>query len=187
MTRRRPSRSGRTRHLLLAGVLLTACGVQPQDEPQPVPADRLPGATAPPSADAADRDRVWGVRDQRLVPVFVELPDKDVGSRVRALLLLADSAQEATSIPRGTRLLSVDRRGDLVELVLTSRFMSTDERTVPLALAQIVFTVTEVPGVERARVETSDGPVPLVDAAGQVVGRPLQRTDFAAMSDQPAN
>lgn len=182
MTRRWVTR--RPVRLLLAGLLLTACGVEPQSEPQPVPDNRLPSAAPSTSAPIAPaRVRVWGVREQRLVPVFVELPTDGLAPRVRAMLALAESEQAATSIPRGTRLLSVTREGDVVQLVLSSAFMTTGEREVPLALAQLVFTVTEVPGAQRAHVRSVDRAIPLVDATGRVLERPLQRSDFAGLDE----
>jgi spore germination protein GerM len=106
---------------------------------------------------------------------------------VQALLTLADSEQATTSIPRGTRLVAVRRDGENVELELNSVFVATPTREVPLALAQLVFTLTEVPGVQRARIEVDGSAVPLVDANGQVLGRPLQRSDFAALSGRSAD
>lgn len=187
MTRRHRvgSRPGR---LLLTALLLTACGVEPQSEPQPVPRDRLPSASPSTSGPAAPaRARVWGIRDQRLVPVFVAVSGDDLVPRVQALLTLADSEQATTSIPRGTRLVAVRRDGENVELELNSVFVATPTREVPLALAQLVFTLTEVPGVQRARIEVDGSAVPLVDANGQVLGRPLQRSDFAALSGRSAD
>lgn len=172
--------------VLLAMLLLAACGVEPQREPQPVPPDRLPSAAPSASVEASVRGRVWGMREQRLVPVFVQLSGTDVPPRVRALLRLAEDEQAATAIARGTRLLSVDRDGDVVELRLSSAFTRTPERQLPLALAQLVFTVTEAAGVERARIEAAGGTVPLVDGNGRVLRRPLARSDFATLTERPA-
>lgn len=170
-----------------AVAVLAACGVEPQGAPEPVPVDRLPSTTASPvGSPAPERVRVWGIREQRLVPVFVEATGSDAAPRIRALLALSDSEQSATAVPRDTRLVSVSRQADAVEIVLDATFERTPERQVPLALAQLVFTVTEVPGLRLARVRTERTTVPLVDARGRVVRGPLERSHFEALSEHPA-
>lgn len=171
---------------VVAALLLAGCGVEPQQSPEPVPAERLPSAAASPSGhQATARVRVWGARQSRLVPVFVEVSGSGAGlaSRVAALLTLAEAEQRPpTAIRRGTRLLQLERTGDTVELTFNDELRLVPVADLPLALGQIVFTVTEQPDVERVQVRAGDGPVRYVDATGRTIARPLVRADFDGLS-----
>jgi hypothetical protein len=178
---RSPGRASRA-VLLVVLLLLGACGVEPQRAPEPVPVDRLPPPTAAPAATPAAQGRVWGARGSRLVPVFVELQDTGVDGRVRALLALGDPGQRPpTALPSRTRLVGVDRTGGTVVLDFSEELGRLTATALPLALGQIVFTVTEDPGVQRVHVRSADDPVPYVDATGRRISRPLVRTDFAPL------
>lgn len=173
--------------LLLTVVLLGGCGVRPQSDPEPVPADRLPTTSATPAPIGATRVQVWAARDQRLVPVFVELTDSGIAGRVRALLALAEPGQRPpTAIRSGTRLLRVTRSGDTVELTLDRELLTTPTTDLPLALGQLVFTVTEQPDVRRVRVRAGSELVRYVDATGRSISRPLVRADFDGLIERNA-
>lgn len=164
-------------------VLVTGCGVDVQRTPEPVPPARLPTVT--PSAagpTALARGRVWGARDGRLVPVFTELPGTGTASRVRAVLSLAELDERVPSaLPAGTRLVSVTRSGDTIVLTLSRELREVPDTDLPLALGQLVFTVTERPEVRRVHVRADRDPVVYVDATGRRIGRALGRSDFAEL------
>lgn len=167
---------------LAAVLLLSACGIEPQRSPEPVPGDRLPAASESPTQAGASRGRVWGARDSRLVPVFVELPDDGTAGRVRALLALAEPEQRPpTALRPGTRLLDVERNGDTVVLVLSKELDLVPVTELPLALGQLVFTATEQPGVRRVHVRSGEVAVRYVDATGRTIARALVRPDFAGL------
>jgi hypothetical protein len=183
---RPPSRScqGARRHragVLLGAVLLAACGVEPQSAPEPVPAERLPragptqGSTSP-----AVRARVWGARDQRLVPVFTELTGTSAVARLQSVLSLGAAEEPApTVVPTGTRLLSVTQRSSLMVVDLSQDVTTAQPNHIPLVLGQLVLTVTEDPGVDEVEVRADGEPVLLISATGSVVSHPLRRSDFA--------
>lgn len=158
-----------------------------QDAPEPVPAERLP--TAAPSRAVAPgvvRGRVWGAREQRLVPVSVDLPGSDAESRIGTLLSLAGPAEQPPSaLSPSTRLLSVVQSGDLVELQLSEEAADPSPGRVALALGQVVLTLTEDPAVRRVRVRAQDRPLDLLDDAGNRVARPLVRADFVGLLAAP--
>jgi hypothetical protein len=56
-------------------------------------------------------------------------------------------------------------------VILSQRFAATPAAAMPLALAQVVFTASGLPGVRSVRVRTQAGPI-----AGYA--RPLRRADF---------
>lgn len=169
--------------LAVAGVmLLGGCGIEPQRSPEPVPADRLPTASASPTQTDAARGRVWGARDSRLVPVFVELSEGGTAGRVRALLELAEPEQRPPSALRpGTRLVRLEQDGDTVVLVLSEHIEQVPGTELPLALGQLVYTATEQPGVRRVHVRSGDLAIRYVDATGRTIARALVRPDFAPL------
>lgn len=167
---------------LLLVLLLAACGIDAQRSPEPVPADRLPTTAESPAQAGAARGRVWGARGSRLVPVFVELPDDGLETRVRAVLALGKPGQRPpTALPSGTRLVRLHRDGDTVVLQLSEQITRVPVTELPLALGQLVFTVTERPDVRRVHVRSADRLVRYVDATGRSVSRPLARLDFAGL------
>lgn len=171
---------------VLAAVLAAtvgACGVDPQSTPEPVPQDRLPQVMPTASGGpSTSRTQVWGVREQRVVPVVVSLPVADVMTRLQALLELVQVGQAPVSAvaPR-TRAVSVVRRERLIVVSLSAEFRSTPEKDLPLALAQVVLTLTEHPGVEEVEVRVDDEVVGLRDERGAPVARPLRRTDVEGL------
>lgn len=176
-----PTRAGSRTSLLLALLLLGGCGVDPQRAPEPVPRDRLPSVEASASlTDGVLRGRVWVAREQRLVPVSVELDGIGVQARVRAVLALADD-RLPTVLPPGCRLVAARQQGDMVELTLCDDLERLQRRDLPLALGQLVLSVTEEPSARRVLVRTARRTVPLVDTTGRTLTRPLTRGDFAGL------
>lgn len=181
------SRASIRRVVLVGGlaISLAACGVRAQPDPEPVPQERLPKvAPTTGSQTPTIRNRVWGTRDGRLVPVFVDLPRSGITPRINALLTLADpDLQPPSAIPLGTRLSGVEQRGNTVVLTFTDHLLRSSDRDVPLVLGQLVLTATEEPDVSEVTVRAADEPVLLVSADGTAVSRPLRRADFLAFTD----
>jgi hypothetical protein len=91
-------------------------------------------------------------------------------------ILLADGFSgtgggSATASPRGTRLLRYHANDGTVRITLSRRFARLAGAPLRLALAQIVFTASDLPGVRRVHVRTALGPLPGFD-------RPLTVADF---------
>lgn len=168
---------------VLVGLVVAGCGVDPQQAPEPVPRDRLPAASPSPSpSTAAARGRVWGAREGRLVPVFTELPGTGLRSRVRAVLSLTElPGGPLTSLRPGTRLVGVSRSGDLAVVSLSDELGEVPADDLPLALGQLVLTVTEDPEVRRVHVRVEQVPIVYVDATGRQISRALVRSDFAEL------
>ena len=167
-------------------LVLTGCGVSPQPAPEPVPLDRLPSAMAAPSG-SAQQVRVWVVRGERVVPVFVERAGRGPRSRVEALLALSTDDETLTSaIPSGTRLLRIVPDGDdVVELQLSPRLLEVRQGDQPLAVAQLVLTATEGPGIRAVRVTAGGRLISVPGASGRMITRPLRRPDVASYVQGP--
>ena len=165
---------------LLAALVLTACGVEVQRAPEPVPADRLPtDRIAPAEPGRTEQVRIWGARDRRLVPVFVELRRTGLRARLDALLELGEPGQRPpTALPEGVRLIDLEQEADEVDVVLSEELHAVSVQDLPLALGQIVFTATELPGTRRVQVRIGDQRLVYVDAQGRTLTRPFVRSDF---------
>ena len=125
--------------LLLAALLLTACGVQPDSSPRDVPEDEriLPnaGGTAGSVASGADRVYLVGPGEDRLlrsVSRAAESPE----DLIRILFLGPNddelAAQFSSNIPPGTELRSARTQGQFLILDLSEEITEL----TPQSLAQ---------------------------------------------------
>lgn len=111
-------------------------------------------------------------RVQRLIATV--RPGEHPGRGAARILVARHPARAnliATAIPRGTRLLGYHAGSGTVRLRLSRQFARLSGQPLRLALAQIVFTMSDLPGVQRVRVRTELGPIPGFD-------RPLTVADF---------
>ena len=179
----------------LATVLtLAACGVPVDDAARPLSAEEVPssrpGPTAAPAArpdDATDVTvEVFLVRGLRLAPVRRQVsPPLSVEHAIAALLTEPTSAERSdglrTALTRDVRLAGTLAAG--VPLVdVTETFAQTEGEEQILALAQIVFTLTGVPGVTGVSFALEGRPVDVPTGDGTLERGPLRRDDFAAVA-----
>jgi len=102
-----------------------------------------------------------------------------VGTRALELLLAGPTASErraglTTATPRGARLLSVIRHSDLAIVDLSRSFGVGPDPAVGLRLAQVVYTITQFPGLKRVQFELGGKRV------ASLAGIPLGRARFGA-------
>jgi hypothetical protein len=171
-------------------VLVAGCGVSSQDAPVPVPAERLPTADGSPSAGRpalTSSGLLYLCRGDVLEPVEFLFEGEGVAGRISALLSLpTPPGGLRTAIPAGTRLEGVQQDGAVVTLQLTDQMLrvrGTDQR---LALAQLVYTATELEGVRGVRLSVGGQLVPLPDETGRLVERPLRREDLSSPAGKQA-
>jgi spore germination protein GerM len=179
--------------LVLALLVLAACGVQDDGSPralapEDVPFDLLQPATSvanPENAEGQPR-AVWFVDNDGLLargerrleaPVTVE----DI---VSALLDGVTAAEQAnglrSNIAPGTRLLEVDGPTDgLVTIDLSGEILTVSRELQRLAIAQVVFTATGLPNVDRVLFKfDGTGPAEVPGAGNELTSEPLRRRDF---------
>ncbi len=179
--------------LVLALSLAAGCGVQDDAgpralAPEDVPFDLLEPATSvadPATAEGPSR-AVWFVDNAGLLargerpletPVTVE-------AILTALLEGVTDAEAAnglrTNIAPGTTLLGVEGPVDgLVTIDLSGEILTVSRELQRLAIAQVVFTATGLPNVDRVLFEF-DGVAAEVPGAGdELTSAPLTRRDFA--------
>lgn len=178
-------------------VLVASCGVPGQGAPvtiTQVPYDLTspsPGPTTTPDPRGTARPYVYLVRDQVVVPVKArsdrpDLPDvavKDV------LAQLGDgpsqSEREAglsTALGPGTsiRLTGIARGVATVDLAPGDQVPAASR--VPLAVAQVVLSVTSVPGVDQVLVTRDGQPVELPVPGGALTGAPVSARDYLPLT-----
>jgi len=101
-----------------------------------------------------------------------------------ALLAGPSEAEKAagltSAIPEGTRLLGLDIENGTATVDLSSEFESGGGTTsVLMRLAQVVYTLTQFPTVERVEFKIDGKPVRVFSGEGVVLDHPQTRDDFA--------
>ncbi|MBN0042752.1 GerMN domain-containing protein [Streptomyces actuosus] len=159
----------------------------------------VPGSSPDPSAGGGARSvrtAVYFLHGEYVSPAprTVAAPGTAAGA-VRALLAGPNGYERAhgrgTAIPSGTALRSLVIRDRVATVDLSGRYddgggsLSLRER-----LAQVVFTVTRFPSVDRVRFALDGTPVEHFGGEGIVLDRPVGRADFedvapAVLVDSP--
>lgn len=195
----RPSRRVRGRLCAAVGLMLlvAGCGLPGNTDVRAVDATAVPynlldpetpsrpGPTGP--VPAGTPVVFWLVHDDRLAPTAVDVSCTDPVDAVvaRLLELLAGSPDEtaradgrSSAIPSSSELDLVGV-SDGVALIEFDPATSLAADRLPLAMGQLVLTVTSAPGVEAVRVggvgETVEVPLP----GGALTDRPVTADDYA--------
>lgn len=179
--------------VFLALLAISACSRGP--EVTLLPEDELPSSLYDPQQDPTVESRalralVYFVRtDSRgfiLMPerlgAVVRDEETDLGAAEFVMRELLDrpTAEERgagyfTAIPPGTVLLGVSVRGTVADVNLTAQFESAGAEVLNLLrIAQIVWTLTELPEIDAVRFRIHGAPQPVIDQMGvahEVVGR----------------
>lgn len=169
--------------VLAALVLLAGCGVPLQEEPQVVDRTRPTAATRVPSAESGPAaGTVYLVRGERVVPVQRRLSSTD-GTELLHSLFEGPSDPERraglrSAIPPGLPPARVALVGNVATVELPEQLTELDSPDHVLAVAQIVYTLTDTDGARSVQMTRAGVPTPAPAGDGRVVDRPLTRTDF---------
>lgn len=183
---------------VFAVAALAACGVPTDDAPRELPAERIPFGLLEPNPaggtpgvpGAAMQRPIYLVNGaNRLVEVVKAVPAPGgVADALRELLAGPDSddVEEGltTFIPSGTIVLGVGPPVEGVATIDLSGDLPTAGEGLRLALAQIVYTATGVPDVDRVLFELNGQPREVPDDKGETTAEPLGRSDFAQFRPQ---
>ncbi|SDQ63244.1 GerMN domain-containing protein [Quadrisphaera sp. DSM 44207] len=169
---------------------LAGCSVRPQEHPEPVEVGAPSRtATAPPSgsADVA----VFFVRGSRLHEVARPAPERSAQAALDQLVVGPSSAE----VVAGTRTALVPQRfaagpdperdPATVVVAATGDLASVSGGAQLLAVAQLVWTVTGAPGVQRVRFTIEGVPVEVPTDTG-LSGDPVERSDYASVAPPAA-
>lgn len=185
--------------LALAAIAAVSCGIPADDkatiaQPGSVPYDLLgdgPAATVTTQVAAqTEKATIFLVQGERLAPVQRELPAPvSVGAVLEAL---ADGPT-ATEVQLGLRttlltpglMRSGGVQGGIATIDLGQPFTEIVGRDQIVALAQIVSTVTGLPGVGRAAFTLEGQPVGILRGDGAVTTESVSRDDYATLAPVP--
>jgi spore germination protein GerM len=184
----------------LVGFWLGGCAVPDDDQPRALDPSGVPFSLLATSTTTTTEPQEANVA-QVQVPVY--LVDDDADQLVEVLrtvpapgsiqvaltqLLSGPTAAELSSgltsaISRSTALLGVDGpQSGVVTVNLSDDVRSIGGEGQRLALAQVVFTVTAVPGVTGVLFAFEGEPSQVPDGQGQSTAEPLDRADFATFA-----
>lgn len=178
---------------VLALLGIAACGGGGESE-APVPEvapKRQPtgttGTTGTTGGEAATGRlyRIWLTRGEHLFATWRDGPvTAGVGAAALRSLLEGPTPREAEAgiaslIPAGTRLLGLDVKGGTATVDLTSEYESGGgSLSMTGRLAQVVYTITEFPTVQRVRFALDGEQVDVFSGEGIVLEQPVGRADY---------
>jgi spore germination protein GerM len=195
------SQPGRVAALVLATLttVAAACSIQPDTSPRDIPnADRaLSDPLAPAEGgESAGSTRVYLVKESddgtpHLSAVLRSV--ESTASSVMQELLKGPNTQEeddgiTTAVPRGLVLRSTRPGGGVVTVDVSSELLDEPAPKLQLAIAQIVFTASELEGVREVRVTVLGTIRPWPDGEGELRTSALTVYDYPGLveSAQPA-
>lgn len=175
--------------------VFTGCGIQTDRKPRDVPeADqRLATALAAGGADASGASRVYliGPGEQQLLRSVPR--QADTRQRLMEVLLQGPNDEElneqySSVIPPVTRVLSTESVGNVLFLDVSSEITALSVQGLTQALAQIVFTASELDGVKAVQITVDGEPLPLPKGDGGSTTEPLRTYDYPGFVEtaQPA-
>ena len=185
--------------LLPVVAVAAGCGVPPDDraslaQPGSVPYDLLgdgPAATATTQLSSqTEKATLFLVQGERLAPVQRELP---APVSVESVLQALAAGPTTTEVQLGLRtallapglMRSGGVSGGIATIDLVVPFTEIAGRDQIVALAQIVSTVTGLPGVGRARFTLDGQPVGILRGDGAVTTETVSRDDYATLAPVP--
>jgi hypothetical protein len=182
--------------LTLAAV--SSCGgLRAEDNDHPLDAAEVPydllaapttTTTEPPPPTTTTlpwRTNLWYVAGERVVPAPRQLREQPDVAQVLRLLLNGPSDDQPlvrSALDTGDATVAGQPVGGTLTIELRPDFGARSPSEQVLALAQLLFTVTEVPGVGRVvfRIGDADLAVPLPN--GQLAQGSVSRDDYAVLA-----
>jgi hypothetical protein len=125
---------------------------------------------------------VFLVKGGRLHPQIETLQPLETSQEALLIALLAARPQGRgviSEIPRRTRLNEVEVEGTVATVDLSSEFEQGTGQSLALRLAQVVYTLTQQPGIVGVRFEIDGAPEPVFDP-----DHPASRGDFREFAPQ---
>lgn len=175
----------------LAVVLAFAgCGFPTEGSPHAVEVEEQPPSS--PSTTEGDVVRteattVWFVRDDRLVATTRQVVAPVDAPAVLQTLAAGASTDEASdgirsAIPDPAMLVGAEVARGTATVALAAGFADIPAGDQVLALAQIVYTLTDLRGVGRVRFQIEGSPVVVPLPGGGSTEDSVSRDDFAALT-----
>lgn len=178
--------------MLVGGV--AGCGVPNHEsanrvQPKDVPFELLDqDSGAPTAAEAGEEDVVlYFVRDGRLVPTTRRLPMSPTPGRVLATLREGPTSAEVSvgvrsALPTRSAVRRISLAGGTATVDLARRFTTLSSADQLLALAQIVYTLTDRPGIGQVRFTLQGESTEVPRANGSLTSARVSRDDYAELA-----
>lgn len=178
-------------------VLLGACGIEEDSSPRDIPLDggvAAPGAAVGGDASGANRIYLVGPGDSELLR---SVP-RDAVSRQNLIEILFLGPNEAelsqqyfSRIPSGTRLLTTRSQGNVFFIDVSEELIGLTGGALTQALAQIVYTASELEGVDAVQLTVEGEAQSWPKGNGDFTSGSLQIYDYpgfvqSAQPDYPA-
>ena len=185
----------RTIALFVAALALAGCGLSPDAAPRDLPADErtLVPAQAATGGQAEGPDRIYlgAPGEERLLR---SVPRDAVSREDLIEILLAGpnedelDQQYTTFLPANLQLIDTFKQGTILFLDVSAELTELTGQPLSRALAQIVYTATELDGVERVQITVDGNPVSWPRPVGGNTASTLSIYDYPsfAQSAQPA-
>jgi hypothetical protein len=176
--------------LPVLALLTAACSIPTEGSPEVLPG----GVVAPVQGGTGENESVpersatvFLVQSGCVVPVARTLTEPGLDATLSRLFEGPRESEVAagyrTAIPPGSELLSVRQADGTALIDLSGSFVEVAGEEQILAVAQIVLTATEAPGVERARFALEGSSVEVPAADGTLVTGPLTADDYAGIRE----
>jgi spore germination protein GerM len=181
--------AGRLVGVVTLMLLAAACDPGTQSQPEAIPRRDVPfglldttSTTAEQPETGAEPFTVYLAANDRLVAVNRSVDGTPQPAAVLHTLLDGPTPAEArygivSAIPSGTRLRRVTRRGSVLTIDLARDFFTNGEDS-KIAVAQLVWTATGLPGIEAVRFRVGGTPVQVPTGSGALGAGALTREDF---------
>jgi spore germination protein GerM len=183
---------------LVVAALVAGCAIQSDTTPRDIPvADRSLSADVPAEGGAATGStRVFLVRESDDGTARLRSVSRSVESTPPAVmkeLLKGPNAGEddrgiTSALPRGLMLITARAGAGLMTVDLSAQMLDVPAPKLVLAIAQIVFTASQLEGVRAVRIQVDGTDRPWPDGQGQLKTPPLTVYDYPGLveSTQPA-
>lgn len=179
--------SGRRRivAVALAAVALASCGMRPDAAPRDLPEEERTIAIGgePSGSDASGANRIYLVApgEERLLR---SVP-RQASTRAELIeILLAGpnddelAAQYSSFIPPTTELISARTQGQVLTINLSGGITELSGANLAQAVAQIVYTASELDGIEAVQLRVDDEELAWPKASGETTSDPLRIYDY---------
>jgi hypothetical protein len=178
------------------GIGVAGCGVGGQSDPVRLDADRVPFGLVGTASTTTTAPVVEGIDERVAARVFLLGPDDLLlareralpspltpGAVLRALRAGPDRAERqagiTTALPAEIPVQFLGSRDGVARVRLSPAFTDGSVRRQASALAEIVYTLTDLPGIERVSFLVDEEVVEVPRGDGSLTADPVGRADYA--------
>jgi hypothetical protein len=186
--------------LTASAVLLAACGVNPDARPRAIPANQVPfDLLATSTTEGTDttlpivtvKTTVYMIGPNRLVGVSRSVPiPLTLGSALASVVQGPTSSEESSGLRSAinptTSVLNAQINGNTALVNLSDSFTDIGLQDQIYALAQLVYTATELPNVMNVQISLNGRPEEVPRGDGSTTSGLLTRADYAAVGPAPS-